>query len=124
MRGNLFLIFIVYTILAFIVLFLYKWLVCEVLCMPVLFARPTLNLIYFFVYLLFAILFPDWNIFFATFTAVLWQLIGFYACQLGVSPDFCVEPETRAIAILASVLGFAVGTAAKYLPRIQNYVTG
>lgn len=121
MRQNLFLIFIGWVLVAIIALYLYNWLVVSVFHQPFLASTTVLILWYFVVYLLFAVLFPHFNILFAGLSAVIWQYLSWAFCQFGIE-RFCVTPTRRCIDILVSLLGFVVGVALRRLPDLQDYL--
>lgn len=124
MKKNLFLIFVAYVVVALLAVWFYEWLVIGVFHQPLLARSEVYILMYFFIYALFAIIFPDFSLFFATFTAVIWQYLSWAFCALGVADRFCVTPERRMIDILVSMLGFIVARyGLKYLPDLQNYIS-
>lgn len=122
MKQNLFLIFVAYVVVALLALVFYEWLICKVFCEPLLVRSEVYILMYFFIYALFAVIFPDFSLFIATFTAVIWQYLSWAFCALGVADRFCVTPQRRMIDILVSMLGFVVGCGLRYLPDLQNYI--
>lgn len=122
MKSNAFLIFVAYIIIALIAVFIFEWLVVQVFHQPLLVRTEVYILMYFFIYALFAVIFPDFTIMLATFTAVIWQYISWAFCQLGWK-RFCVTPQRRMIDILVSMLGFIVGVGLRYLPDVQIWIS-
>lgn len=123
MKSNLFLIFVAYVIVAILAIWFYEWLICQVFCKPLLVRTEVYILMYFFIYALFAVIFPEFSLFLATFTAVIWQYLSWAFCALGLAKRFCVTPQRRMIDILVSMLGFVVGSGLRYLPDLQNYLS-
>lgn len=123
MKKNLFLIFVAYVVVALIALVFFEWLIKDVFCQPLLVRSEVYILMYFFIYALFAVIFPDFGLVAATFTAVVWQYLSWSFCAVGVADRFCVSPTRRVIDILVSMLGFVVGSGLRYLPNLQNYIS-